>query len=445
MCACVNNLLSSGAGCCVICAGPQPRLPPVCAKTCTAMRWLVVAALATWATAQEKEPKKLLYPIMIQGGPNNQYQHFLESMILAKALRRKIVLAPFLSWPGGGDRQRIHAFHKTFDVGALKAFVGVVHVKDIGELGTTIITAGGAKKPTRELGILCGMAGLKGGWCAGAASKPLFTPARRQACRTQEKPYGSYARCLNEPFEGAPVLGAALWAGLNALYGRGALKKPRTLAAVRSLRRAPAIREAAATLRHKFFGDRPYLCAHLRRVENAQRCRDGGGFRAPQVSCPPLTPGHVSTRRLAETLKAVAAAARVEDVYIARVAKVAHQGTWPFRHEGEALLGFLRNVSMKAVSASGDVGGALGEIVDGYAASLVEQELCDQAAAFVGTADSTWTSLVAHQRFARGENCSTSFEQLLSRRPRINLNMPQGLVARELLARSVDEFRARCV
>ena len=52
------------------------------------MRWLVVAALATWATAQEKEPKKLLYPIMIQGGPNNQYQHFLESMILAKALRR---------------------------------------------------------------------------------------------------------------------------------------------------------------------------------------------------------------------------------------------------------------------------------------------------------------------------------------------------------------------
>ena len=144
-------------------------------------------------------------------------------------------------------------------------------------------------------------------------------------------------------------------------------------------------------------------------------------------------------------MKAVAAAARVEDVYIARVAKVAHQGTWPFRHEGEALLGFLRNVSMKAVSASGDVGGALGEIVDGYAASLVEQELCDQAPAFVGTADSTWTSLVAHQRFARGENCSTSFEQLLSRRPRINLNMPQGLVARELLARSVDEFRARCV
>ena len=68
-----------------------------------------------------------------------------------------------------------------------------------------------------------------------------------------------------------------------------------------------------------------------------------------------------------------------------------------------------------------------------------------QAAAFVGTADSTWTSLVAHQRFARGENCSTSFEQLLSRQPRLNLNMPQGLVARELLARGVEDFRRRCV
>ena len=76
-----------------------------------------------------------------------------------------------------------------------------------------------------------------------------------------------------------------------------------------------------------------------------------------------------------------------------------------------------------------------------------ERLISAQAAAFVGTADSTWTSLVAHQRFARGENCSTSFEQLLSRhwRERCNPNMPQGLVARELLARGVESFRRRCV
>ena len=229
------------------------------------------------------------------------------------------------------------------------------------------------------------------------------------------------------------VLGAALWASMNGLYGQRALRKPRTLQAVRALRRAPAIRDKAAQLRTKLFGDRPYLCAHIRRVENAQRCRDGGSVRAPQVSCPPVKAGYVATRRLAETLRTAAAVAGVSDVYISRVAL--RQG--PFRSEGAALLGFLRNGS-NAVS-----GAVVGD--DNYIASLVEQEMCERAAAFVGTADSTWTSLVAHQRFARGENCSTSFEQLLSRQPRVNLNMPQGLVARELLARGVDDFRRRCV
>ena len=172
----------------------------------------------------------------------------------------------------------------------------------------------------------------------------------------------------------------------------------------------------------------------MRRVENAQRCRDGGSVRAPQVSCPPVKAGYVATRRLAETLRMASKAAGVTDVYVSRVAL--RQG--PFRSEGAALLGFLRNGS-NAASASVDVD------VDNYIASLVEQEMCERAAAFVGTADSTWTSLVAHQRFARGENCSTSFEQLLSRQPRLNLNMPQGLVARELLARGVEDFRRRCV
>ena len=75
--------------------------------------WLCVVAAAAPVVAQKSEPK-LLYPIMIMGGPNNQYQQFLEGMLLAKALRRKIVLAPFLSWAGGGDRSRVHAFEATF-------------------------------------------------------------------------------------------------------------------------------------------------------------------------------------------------------------------------------------------------------------------------------------------------------------------------------------------
>ena len=45
----------------------------------------------------------------------------------------------------------------------------------------------------------------------------------------------------------------------------------------------------------------------MRRVENAQRCPDGGSARAPLVSCPPVNAGYVATRRLAETLRKAAA------------------------------------------------------------------------------------------------------------------------------------------
>ena len=221
--------------------------------------WLWVVA-AEAAVAQKSE-QKLMYPIMIQGGPNNQYQQFLESMLLAKTLRRKIVLAPFLSWPGGGDRQRVHAFGATFDVDAVRKFVDVVTTKDMGEASTTIVTAGGAKRPKHELRIICGMAGIRGGWCATqATSTPLLTPAARQRCRLREKTWGSYARCLSEHDD--RILGAALWASMNGLYGQRALRKPRTLQAVRSLRRAPSVRAKAAALRRTLFGDRPYLCVH---------------------------------------------------------------------------------------------------------------------------------------------------------------------------------------
>ena len=341
--------------------------------------WLCVVAAAAPVVAQESEPR-LLYPIMIQGGPNNQYQQFLESMLLAKALRRKIVLAPFLSWAGGGDRSRVHAFEATFDVDAVKQFVDVVSTKDMGEASTTIVTAGpnSAWRGKRELRTICGMARIRGGWCEAASHAPHLsrrsTRAARQRCRQLEKPRGSYVRCLGEPFDDDRVLGAALWASTKGLFGRGALRAPRTLAAVRALRRAPSIRDKAATLRRTLFGDRPYLCAHVRRVENAQRCPDGGSARAPLVSCPPVNAGYVATRRLAETLRKAAAVAGVSDVYVSRVAL--RQG--PFRNEGAALLKFLRNGSLTTVaSASADVPGA----PDPYVASLVEQEMCERAAA----------------------------------------------------------------
>ena len=209
--------------------------------------WLCVVAAAAAASVAQKSEPKLLYPIMIQGGPNNQYQQFLESMLLAKALRRKIVLAPFLSWAGGGDRSRVHAFEATFDVDAVKQFVDVVSTKDMGEASTTIVTAGpnSAWRGKRELRTICGMARIRGGWCEAASHAPHLsrrsTRAARQRCRQLEKPWGSYVRCLGEPFDDDRVLGAALWASMKGLFGRGALRAPRTLAAVRALRRAPSI------------------------------------------------------------------------------------------------------------------------------------------------------------------------------------------------------------
>ena len=62
---------------------------------------------------------------------------------------------------------------------------------------------------------------------------------------------------------------------------------------------------------------------------------------------------------------------------------------------------------------------------DNYVASLVEQEICSQASAFLGTIDSTWTQLVLLQRAAQGHasparatvaaaaGCSSSLERAM--------------------------------
>ena len=264
--------------------------------------WLCVAAAAAAASVAQKSEPRLLYPIMIQGGPNNQYQQFLESMLLAKALRRKIVLAPFLSWAGGGDRSRVHAFEATFDVDAVRRFVDVVSTKDMGEASTTIVTAGpnSAWRGKRELRTICGMARIRGGWCEAASHAPHLsrrsTPAARQRCRQLEKPWGSYVRCLGEPFDDDRVLGAALWASMKGLFGRGALRTPRTLAAVRALRRAPSIRDKAAALRRTLFGDRPYLCAH-----QCIKCRGASRIRGLYaIDATPIVASTPSTRRLSD-------------------------------------------------------------------------------------------------------------------------------------------------
>ena len=167
----------------------------------------------------------------------------------------------------------------------------------------------------------------------------------------------------------------------------------------------------------------------MRREAETLGCVPGRRY----VVCP--TPqGTVPTSTLLDNIVDRAATLGASRIYLA------HAGGAGFEDEPSTLLASLEERGFDARTASTGI-----EALDPFDVSLVEQELCERAAAFVGTADSTWTSLVAHRRFARGENCSTSFEQLLSRQPRLNLNMPQGLVARELLARGVEDFRRRCV
>ena len=62
----------------------------------------------------------------------------------------------------------------------------------------------------------------------------------------------------------------------------------------------------------------------------------------------------------------------------------------------------------------------------------MEQEICATADAFVGSADSSWTTLVAQQRAARDDVRGTSFERLLAP-GRPFRETPQGFAAFEWL------------
>ena len=51
---------------------------------------------------------------MVEGGPNNQYQQFLECAVIARALGRRIVTPPFARWHEDGSGRFVRAFADTF-------------------------------------------------------------------------------------------------------------------------------------------------------------------------------------------------------------------------------------------------------------------------------------------------------------------------------------------
>ena len=372
--------------------------------------------------------KKLLWPLMTMGGPNNQYLQLLESMLLAEALGRALVAAPFLKWLNARGRD-VRAFNDTFDAAAVGRFVAVARVAELPRahaLGAVVVHAGrGSAVKQRDLATVCAMARAR---CAKKPfARPLVDDSSKRRCAKVPKPDGSYAACVAERYAHHDVVAASLWGSIPSLYG--SLAAPRTLRAVAALRRAPRVRAAAARLRRALFGTERYVCAHLRRVEDDQRCEDGGKASFPRVACFPGTRGYASTASIAGAIRAVAAAARAPAVYVARAAP--RKKSWPFAREGAALRAALNGTG--AYASLDD----LGDVGDDYDASLVEQELCAGAAAFVGTADSSWTGLVAQERFAAGR-CGTAFEHLLrTKKPRRRGARPADLVAGALLAPSL--------
>ena len=300
---------------------------------------------------------RLLFPVMIMGGPNNQYQQILECMLLARALGRSLVLPPILSWNAGGHKPaRTVPFAETFDVASVDDFVKTASIADVGDIGGALATRGKVATHPQKLKIVCRMARLACGSgpsvcpCDGAEPvrpKPLFRNSPR--CRSAGRRSGAYvrsgvdsaggsrrrrgydadiqwvgrgdaaattwtfngrvaatprrrrghsvgrpghsvdgfaatqARCLAERWKTKRVLSVALWHTPLDLFGRGGAAN--VLAAAAALRRAPRVRRWANTTRERLFGRRPFACVHLRRVENDQRCRDGGEARRPSVSC----------------------------------------------------------------------------------------------------------------------------------------------------------------
>ena len=186
----------------------------------------------------------------------------------------------------------------------------------------------------------------------------------------------------------------------------GDIFTPTTRSLYASLRRAPRIVAAASALTHRLFPptatgtQRPLLCVHLRRLEDAQRCRGDAPGQRLKVSC---QPGHrlfASTKQLAAGIRNLSMLLGGADVYVARaVVPPKDKPEWPFADEGQQLKASIPGLrSLTPLEMAHRLRDP--SYRDNYAASLVEQEVCTQASAFLGTIDSTWTQLVLLQRAA---------------------------------------------
>uniref|UniRef100_A0A7S0JHB2 O-fucosyltransferase family protein n=1 Tax=Calcidiscus leptoporus TaxID=127549 RepID=A0A7S0JHB2_9EUKA len=185
-----------------------------------------------------------------------------------------------------------------------------------------------------------------------------------------------------------PVLG---W------YSFFAVDRPLMLDVARAFRRAPSIREKASAIAKALFGQERFLAVHLRREATDLGCTAG----RPSVLCSkPGAQFSIETTQVAADIDEARRRAGVQHVYIATIAPAQHP-RWTF--ELKTLLSTVAGA--KSLSESGEMARTLavppGKLTR-YAHSLIEQELCATAHAFLGSERSTWTGNVELQRTANG-------------------------------------------
>ena len=140
---------------------------------------------------------------------------------------------------------------------------------------------------------------------------------------------------------------------------------------------------------------------HLRREATKLGCAAGH----PSVLCSkPGAQYSVETEQVASEITRARQLARVHHVYIATI--------WPSRrrrweHELPTLLTTVTGArSLSNLTEMAATLGVAPSAMSGYTLSLIEQEICATAAAFLGSERSTWTGNVELQRTAYGRRSS---------------------------------------
>uniref|UniRef100_A0A7S0LV98 GDP-fucose protein O-fucosyltransferase 2 n=1 Tax=Coccolithus braarudii TaxID=221442 RepID=A0A7S0LV98_9EUKA len=317
----------------------------------------------------------------LQYGPNNQYLQLMEAAAVAKALGRSLAAPSFAAWVNdeSGSRGDTIAFADTFDIESVERYVPVAPLSEVGGNGVASgpLLAISDYKQKRMATFLqsqqlhCCPRKIK-------AQKPQSMRTTRDVLQLVQK-HG-----LAE----VPVLG---W------YSFFAVDKALLLEAARAFRRAPHIREKARAIAASLFGQEPFLAVHLRREASDLGC----SFGRPSVLCSKPGPEFsVETAQVKKQIERLQQRAGVQHVYIATIAPAQH-----LRWKGE-LRELLATVGgAKSLSESERMAQTLGmppQKLTRYLQSLIEQELCATAHAFLGSAQSTWTGNVELQRAANG-------------------------------------------